>query len=384
MKFVIAPDSFKNGMTAKQAANAIKTGLKRIFPEATYTLVPMADGGEGTVQSLVDATKGRLLTAEVTGPLGKPVNATYGILGDQYTGVIEMSQASGIQYVTKTTRNPLKATTFGTGELILKALDQGVDRLIIGIGGSATNDGGAGMAQALGAELLDDSGQAIQLGGGNLNQLKQIRVTQIDPRIKKTEIIIASDVTNPLIGKQGASAVFGPQKGATPEMVQLLDQNLTHYAKVLQRDLGLDLANRPGAGAAGGLGAGLVAFTNATMKKGIDIVIEYSGLKNKAQNADYVFTGEGGIDFQTKYGKTPYGVALTTKAVAPDAPVIVIAGNVGKGIDELYADNAIDAIFTSVSGVKSLREALATGPHDVAQVAENIARLIKKGIGSVK
>lgn len=167
-------------------------------------------------------------------------------------------------------------------------------------------------------------------------------------------------------------------------MVQLLDQNLTHYAKVLQRDLGLDLANRPGAGAAGGLGAGLVAFTNATMKKGIDIVIEYSGLKNKAQNADYVFTGEGGIDFQTKYGKTPYGVALTTKAVAPDAPVIVIAGNVGKGIDELYADNAIDAIFTSVSGVKSLREALATGPHDVAQVAENIARLIKKGIGSVK
>lgn len=384
MKFVIAPDSFKNGMTAKQAANAIKTGLKRIFPEATYTLVPMADGGEGTVQSLVDATKGRLLTAEVTGPLGKPVNATYGILGDQYTGVIEMSQASGIQYVTKTTRNPLKATTFGTGELILKALDQGVNRLIIGIGGSATNDGGAGMAQALGAELLDDSGQAIQLGGGNLNQLKQIRVTQIDPRIKKTEIIIASDVTNPLIGKQGASAVFGPQKGATPEMVQLLDQNLTHYSKVLQRDLGLDLANRPGAGAAGGLGAGLVAFTNATMKKGIDIVIEYSGLKNKAQNADYVFTGEGGIDFQTKYGKTPYGVALTTKAVAPDAPVIVIAGNVGKGIDELYADNAIDAIFTSVSGVKSLREALATGPHDVAQVAENIARLIKKGIGSVK
>ena len=384
MKFVIAPDSFKNGMTAKQAANAIKTGLKRIFPEATYTLVPMADGGEGTVQSLVDATKGRLLTAEVTGPLGKLVNATYGILGDQHTGVIEMSQASGIQYVTKTTRNPLKTTTFGTGELILKALDQGVDRLIIGIGGSATNDGGAGMAQALGAELLDDGGQAIQLGGGNLNQLKQIKVNQIDPRIKKTKIIIASDVTNPLIGKQGASAVFGPQKGATPEMVQLLDQNLTHYAKVLQRDLGLDLANRPGAGAAGGLGAGLVAFTNATMKKGIDIVIEYSGLKNKAQNADYVFTGEGGIDFQTKYGKTPYGVALTTKAVAPDAPVIVIAGNVGKGIDELYADNAIDAIFTSVSGVKSLREALATGPHDVAQVAENIARLIKKGIGSVK
>ena len=384
MKFVIAPDSFKNGMTAKQAANAIKTGLKRIFPEATYTLVPMADGGEGTVQSLVDATKGRLLTAEVTGPLGKPVTATYGILGDQRTGVIEMSQASGIQYVTKTTRNPLKATTFGTGELILKALDQGVERLIIGIGGSATNDGGAGMAQALGAELLDDDGQAIQLGGGNLNQLKQIKVNQIDLRIKKTEIIIASDVTNPLIGKQGASAVFGPQKGATPEMVQLLDQNLTHYAKVLQRDLGLNLANRPGAGAAGGLGAGLVAFTNATMKKGIDIVIEYSGLKNKAQNADYVFTGEGGIDFQTKYGKTPYGVALTTKAVAPDAPVIVIAGNVGKGIDELYADNAIDAIFTSVSGVKSLREALATGPHDVAQVAENIARLIKKGIGSFK
>ncbi|MEE6658002.1 glycerate kinase [Pediococcus acidilactici] len=384
MKFVIAPDSFKNGMTAKQAAKAIKKGLQRVFPEAAYTLVPMADGGEGTVQSLVDATNGRLLTAQVTGPLGTPVNATYGILGDRRTAVIEMSQASGIQYVTRATRNPLKTTTFGTGELILKALDQGIERLIIGIGGSATNDGGAGMAQALGAKLLDKNGKSIPLGGGNLNRLNQIKTAAIDSRIKKTEIIIASDVTNPLVGEKGASAVFGPQKGATPEMVKLLDQNLTHYAKILQRDLGVDLANRLGAGAAGGLGAGLIAFTNADMQKGIDLVIKYSGLKDKAQDADYVFTGEGGIDFQTKYGKTPYGVALTTKTVAPQAPVIVIAGNVGKGIDELYADNAIDAIFTSVSGVKTLREALATGPHDVAQVAENIARLIKKSSGSTK
>ncbi|EHO52496.1 glycerate kinase family protein [Lentilactobacillus kisonensis] len=378
MKFVIAPDSFKGGLTAKQAAEAMKTGLARVYPDADFTLVPMADGGEGTVQSLVDATRGNLITEKVTGPLGNQVDAKYGILGDGKTGVIEMSQASGIQFVNEQTRNPLITTTYGTGELILKALDQGISKLILGIGGSATNDGGAGMAQAIGARLLDSAGNQIQVGGGQLDQLERIDTSKIDPRIKDLEILIASDVTNPLVGKDGASAVFGPQKGATPEMVETLDSNLQHYAAVIKADLGKDLANYAGAGAAGGLGAGLLAFTNSTMEKGVDIVVEYSGLKQKAAGADFVFTGEGGIDFQTKFGKTPYGVALATKQVAPKAPVIVIAGSVGDGISELYSEKSIDAIFTSVAGVKTLPEALNTATHDVAQVAENIGRLIEK------
>lgn len=378
MKFVIAPDSFKGGLTAKQAAEAMKTGLARVYPDADFTLVPMADGGEGTVQSLVDATRGKLITERVTGPLGNQVEAKYGILGDGKTGVIEMSQASGIQFVNEQTRNPLITTTYGTGELILKALDQGISKLILGIGGSATNDGGAGMAQAIGARLLDSAGNQIKVGGGQLDQLEWIDTSEIDPRIKELEILIASDVTNPLVGKDGASAVFGPQKGATPEMVETLDSNLQHYAAVIKADLGKDLANYAGAGAAGGLGAGLLAFTNSTMEKGVDIVVEYSGLKQKAASADFVFTGEGGIDFQTKFGKTPYGVALATKQVAPKAPVIVIAGSVGDGISELYSEKSIDAIFTSVAGVKTLPEALNTATHDVAQVAENIGRLIEK------
>lgn len=378
MKFVIAPDSFKGGLTAKQAAEAMKTGLARVYPDADFTLVPMADGGEGTVQSLVDATRGKLITERVTGPLGNQVEAKYGILGDGKTGVIEMSQASGIQFVNEQTRNPLITTTYGTGELILKALDQGISKLILGIGGSTTNDGGAGMAQAIGARLLDSAGNQIKVGGGQLDQLERIDTSEIDPRIKELEILIASDVTNPLVGKDGASAVFGPQKGATPEMVETLDSNLQHYAAVIKADLGKDLANYAGAGAAGGLGAGLLAFTNSTMEKGVDIVVEYSGLKQKVAGADFVFTGEGGIDFQTKFGKTPYGVALATKQVAPKAPVIVIAGSVGDGISELYSEKSIDAIFTSVAGVKTLPEALNTATHDVAQVAENIGRLIEK------
>lgn len=378
MKFVIAPDSFKGGLTAKQAAEAMKTGLARVYPNADYTLVPMADGGEGTVQSLVDATHGKLFTEKVTGPLKNQVDAKFGILGDGKTGVIEMSQASGIQFVDEKTHNPLIATTFGTGELILKALDHGITKLILGIGGSATNDGGAGMAQAIGVRLLGQQDNEIEVGGGSLDQLARIDTTKVDPRIKNLEILIASDVTNPLVGDNGASAVFGPQKGATPEMVKILDHNLRHYAAIIQRDLDKDLANYPGAGAAGGLGAGLLAFTNSTMEKGVDIVVEYSGLKEKAQGADFVFTGEGGIDFQTKFGKTPYGVALATKQVAPQAPVVVIAGSVGDGINELYADKSIDAIFTSVAGVKTLQDALDTATHDVAQVTENIARLIKK------
>lgn len=377
MKFVIAPDSFKGGLTAKEAANAMATGIKRIFPNADYSLVPMADGGEGTVQSLVDATNGQLVTETVTGPLGQPVTAQFGLLGHQPTAVIEMAQASGLQYVTKQTANPLKTTTYGTGELILKALDHGVSKIILGIGGSATVDGGAGMAQAIGVQLLDQASQEIPVGGGHLGQLARIDLSRLDTRIANTEILVASDVTNPLIGSNGAAIIFGPQKGATAEMVQQLDHNLTHYANLIHQTTGQSLADYPGAGAAGGLGAGLLAFTHAKMQRGVDVVIQYSHFNEKALNADFVFTGEGGIDFQTKFGKTPYGVARAAKNVSPQAPVIVIAGNVGQGVDQLYGDDAFDAIFTSVAGVKTLPEALESASHDISQTAENIARLIK-------
>ncbi|WP_461239799.1 glycerate kinase family protein [Paucilactobacillus sp. N302-9] len=377
MKFVIAPDSFKGGMTAKEAADAIQKGVADIFPDATFEKVPMADGGEGTVQSLVDATNGKFITKTVTGPLDTDVQAQYGILGDRQTAVIEMAAASGIQFVDDQTHNPLITTTFGTGELMLDAINQGVKQIILGIGGSATNDGGAGIAQALGVQLLDQNGKTLQFGGGQLDQLAKIDLANVDPRINDVKIIIASDVTNPLVGKDGASAVFGPQKGATPEMVKVLDQNLTHYAAIIKRDLGHDLADYPGAGAAGGLGAGLLAFTNSEMQKGIDIVIEYSGLKQKAQNADFVFTGEGGIDFQTKFGKTPYGVAQATKKVSPNASVIVLAGNVGDGVDSLYDAKAIDAIFPIVPGVTTLPQAIENGPRNLYVLAQNVARLIK-------
>ncbi|MDR3191072.1 MAG: glycerate kinase [Lactobacillaceae bacterium] len=376
MKFVIAPDSFKGGMTAKQAAIAIETGLKRVFPTAEYVQVPMADGGEGTVQSLVDATNGEFQSAQVLNPLGDTVTATYGILGDKTTAVIEMAAASGIQYVDEQTKNPLITTTYGTGQLIIAALDQDIRHIILGVGGSATNDGGAGMAQALGVELLDENHEALPFGGGALDQLAYIELANIDPRLAETTIQIASDVTNPLVGDTGASAVFGPQKGATPAMVAQLDANLQHYATIIERDLGKSIANTPGAGAAGGLGGGLLAFTNSKLKPGIEIVVEATGLSEKARDADYVFTGEGSIDFQTQYGKTPMGTAQAVKKVNPQAKVIGVAGNVGEGIDQLYA-LGIDAVFSTTPGIISLATALEHDQFNLSRLVENIARLLK-------
>ncbi|MCD7123892.1 glycerate kinase [Limosilactobacillus caviae] len=377
MKFVIAPDSFKGGLTAKEAAKVMADGIKRVYPDAEYVLVPMADGGEGTVQSLIDATNGRKVTARVHNPLNKLVTAEYGLLGNSKTAVIEMAAASGLQFVDGNTANPLITTTYGTGELVKDALNHGVEKIIIGIGGSATVDGGAGLAQALGARLLDADNREIGLGGGALKDLAQIDFTHLDSRLKKVTIQVASDVTNPLTGKDGAAAVFGPQKGADEKMVDMLDKNLHHYAQKIVECGGANVERIAGAGAAGGLGAGLVAFTGAVMKRGVELVIEATQLRKKAIGADYVFTGEGGIDFQTKFGKTPYGVAQATKKVAPNAPVIVLAGNIGKGVDKLYSSTAIDAIFATPQGAKPLKQALTDAPADIAQTAENVARLIK-------
>lgn len=374
--FVLAPDSFKESMTAKEVCEAMEIGIKRAIPDAECIHVPMADGGEGTVQSLIDATGGTLVKKDVTGPLGTKVVAGYGILGDGKTAVIEMAAASGIHFVTKETKNPLITTTYGTGELIKDCIEQGITDIILGIGGSATNDGGTGMAAALGYKFLDEDGKELKLGGGFLDRLATIDTSNVIPGLRDVHILVASDVTNPLCGEHGASRVFGPQKGATPEMVEILDNNLRHYAQVVKDQLGIDVLNVPGAGAAGGLGAGLLAFTNATMKKGIEIVIEYTNLKEKLRHADYCFTGEGGIDFQTKFGKTPYGVAKVAKSVNPNMKVIALAGYIGKDVEVLY-EEGFDAIFGIVPGAAELSTLLKQGSENVARTAESVARLLR-------
>ncbi|MFC4772838.1 glycerate kinase family protein [Enterococcus hermanniensis] len=374
--FVLAPDSFKESMSAKKACEAMERGIRKVIPAAKIIQVPMADGGEGTVDALVDGSDGKRVTIEVSGPIPtEKVTTYYGLLADKKTAVMEMAKANGIELLPENKRNPLITSTYGTGEMIKAALDQGVEKIIIGIGGSVTNDGGAGMAQALGVRLLDESGIELSVGGGGLSKLASIDVTGIDPRIKQTEIIIASDVTNPLVGENGASVVFGPQKGATPEMVQSLDENLTHYAKVIQKELKIDIKDQPGAGAAGGLGAGLLVFTNASMRSGIDLVIELTNLTDKIQQADYVFTGEGGMDFQTKFGKAPYGVAKVAKQLKK--PVFACAGYIGEQVEVLY-DEGITAIFGILAKAGSLEDALKDGETNLERTVENIVRVLNE------
>lgn len=313
MKIVIAPDSFKGSLTALEVSEALEQGVKRVYPEAKVEKVPMADGGEGTVECLVNATRGKIYQQEVLGPLGEPVIATFGLLGDRETAAIEMASASGLPLVPPEKKNPLITTTYGTGQLIKAALDQGCQKIIIGIGGSATNDGGAGMVQALGAHLLDENNQEIGFGGAQLSRLHRIDISKMDRRIKKTRFLVASDVQNPLCGPTGASRIYGPQKGATEEMIKILDAALSHFADIVKRDLGKDIRDIPGAGAAGGLGAGLMAFLNAELIPGIDLVINTVNLEEIIQDADLVITGEGEINGSTIYGKTPIGVAKVAK-----------------------------------------------------------------------
>ena len=370
---VLAPDSFKESMTAKEVCEAMERGIRKANSQIRCRHVPMADGGEGTMQSLVDATGGRVYSKEVVGPLGNNVVAEYGILGNGEIGVIEMASASGIHLVDSEKRNPLITTTFGTGQLIKACLDKGVKKLLIGIGGSATNDGGAGFIQALGGRLLDENGDDLSYGGGALAKLHTIDLSNLDERLKYVSVEVACDVNNPLCGKEGASYVFGPQKGATREMIEILDQNLSHYAEVIKEQLGKDVISKAGAGAAGGLGAGLMAFLDVKLKSGIEMVIEYANLEEKVRDADMVWTGEGSIDFQTQYGKTPLGVAMIAKKY--NKPVIALAGRVGNDIDVLY-DKGIDAIFGIMRGVTSIEEALVKGPENVEKTSENIIRLL--------
>ena len=377
MKIVIAPDSFKESLTALEVAEAIEAGLKKVLPDAEYVKVPMADGGEGTVQSLVDATEGRLISAEVRAPLGNKVRAEFGLSGDGRTAIIEMAAASGLHLVPSEKRNPLHTTSYGTGELILAALDEGVEKIIVGIGGSATNDGGAGMLQALGALLLDANKQPIGAGGGCLQDLAAIDLSGLDKRLAGVEIVVACDVDNPMCGEKGASAVFGPQKGATPEMVQALDSGLQHFAALAARDLGLDIQSPAGAGAAGGMGGGVLLLPDARLQAGVKIVMEAVGLAEKVQDADLVITGEGRMDAQSVHGKTPIGVAHTAKAFGK--PVIAIVGCLREDYEVVYAQG-IDAVFPIIRQLGSLEEILQHGRDNLVSAAQNVARIYQMGI----
>ena len=373
MKIVIAPQGFKGNLTALEVARAIEEGIKRIVPDAETVLKPMADGGEGTVQALVDATGGELITTEVTGPLEERVNAHWGILSDKTTAVIEMASASGLPLVPPEKRNPFITTTYGTGELIRAALDRGCRKLIIGIGGSATNDGGVGMAQALGARLLDADNKELPFGGAALAKLERIDISGMDPRLADFEVTLASDVNNPLCGPRGASAIYGPQKGASPEMVKQLDAALSHYADVIKKDLDIDLREVPGAGAAGGLGLGLMVFLKAKAVPGIDVVIRATNLIADLKGAEIVFTAEGRIDCQSAMGKVPTGVALAAKEFG--ATVIALAGEVADDCRVVF-DQGIDAVLSIAPGPITLDQSMAEAEKLLTNAAECAMRFI--------
>lgn len=382
MKIVIAPDSYKESLSALEVATQIELGFRQVFPQAEYVKLPMADGGEGTVQAMVEATQGRLVQVQVSGPLGQPVTGFYGLTGDGLTGdgrtaVIEMAAASGLALVPPALRNPEITTSYGMGELIAAALDAGARQLILGLGGSATNDGGAGMLQALGVRLLDAAGNDLAGGGAALAQLARIDASGLDARLRECRIDVACDVDNPLTGARGASAIFGPQKGATPAMVERLDAALAHYAAIISRDLGVAVDAVPGAGAAGGMGAAMLAFLRGQLRPGCEIIAQALGLDAAVQDADLVITGEGRIDQQTIFGKTPFGVATVAKRHGK--PVIGIAGSLGQNAELVHA-HGIDATFSVLSRICTLPEALAEAEHNVRSTARNIAAVLAMGM----
>ena len=374
MKVVIAPDSYKGCLSALEVAKAMERGVLSVFPSTEVRKIPIADGGEGTVAALVTATNGQLRQTEVTDPLGNKIIAHWGVLGDGRTAVIEMAAASGLPLVPKERRDPRFTTTFGTGELIQAALTEGLPKIIIGIGGSATNDGGTGMARALGVRFLDAAGREVAAGGGSLAEICQIDTSALDHRLKNTEIVVACDVDNPLCGTRGASAVFGPQKGATPEMVQQLDAGLAKYASCARLATGRDVAEKAGAGAAGGLGAGLMFFTPAQLKPGVEIVLDAVGFSDIVRDADFVITGEGRTDFQTAFGKAPVGVAKVAKTHG--VPVFCISGGLGEGADDVLAQG-IDAVMSICDRPLSLEECMAAGAQLIEPAAARLCRIVK-------
>lgn len=377
MKIVVAPQAFKGSLGAFQVCDAIRDGIRNVLPDADVLISPMADGGDGTLEVLVHGTGGNTFTSTVTGPLGSPVEAIWGVLGDGRTAVIEMARASGLALVPRDKLNPLITTTYGTGELIRHALDGGNRDFILGVGGSATCDGGAGVAQALGAKLLDAQSKELPGGGAALASLARIDVSEIDPRIAQSRFQVATDVRNPLCGQEGTAAIYGPQKGATPGMINSLDQALLHYADLLKRDLGKDIKDIPGAGAAGGLSAGLVAFLNATLRPGVDLVSEAIDFSSRLEGCDLVITGEGQLDGQSSYGKTIMGVG--TRAQALGIPVIAITGGVAPGYREIY-QHGVTSVMSITPGPIGLDASISNAHQLIADATERALRMIVSGI----
>ncbi|MGI5838081.1 MAG: glycerate kinase [bacterium] len=375
LRILVAPDSFKGSLSAAAAAGAIAAGIRRVWPTAAIEELPLADGGEGTVDALIAATGGQRRRRTVQDPLGRPVEAEFGILGDGRTAVMEMAAASGLTLLAPAERNPLTASTYGTGELLRAALDAGCRKIIIGIGGSATNDGGAGMASALGARLFDGEGAELPPGGAALGRLAGIDTGNLDARLRETEIIIASDVDNPLCGPRGASFVYGPQKGATAAMAELLDRSLARYGACLAALTGRNVAEQPGAGAAGGLGAGLLALTGGRLQPGIDVVVAAVGLAERLASKDLAITGEGSLDSQTMYGKVPYGVARLARRCG--VPVIAVAGRVAA--DFPFAACGLAGAMSLPPGPVALSEAMLRAEEYTALAAERAARLMELG-----
>lgn len=374
MKIVVAPDSFKGSLSAKQVADSIGRGILSANAHCTVVKFPIADGGEGTVEALVEATKGRIIKKIVKDPLMRDIEGFYGILGDDRTAVIELAAASGLTLLTEEERNPMLTTTYGTGQLIADALDSGYKKIIIGIGGSATNDGGAGILQALGVKFLDKYDNLIGPGGGELDKIVRFDTNGLNKKIEGIEIIVACDVDNVLCGENGAANVFARQKGADDEMVKILDTHLLHFGNIIKRELNKDIINFKGAGAAGGTGGGLKAFLNATLLSGIDIVLQYAGLENEIKDADWVITGEGRIDSQTLHGKAPYGVAKAAQKYG--VPVIGIAGTLGEELDQLY-ENGFTYIFPIMTGLMTLEYAMENCSILLEDVSKSVIQKIK-------
>ncbi|MGB9682433.1 MAG: glycerate kinase [bacterium] len=378
MKILVAPNAFKEALSAKEAAEAIKGGLIRALPESNIITLPIADGGDGTIEVLVEATNGRIIQTEVTGPLGEKRLAEFGILGDGKTAVIEMARASGLALVPKEKRNPAITTTYGVGELIRRALEEGAKKILIGIGGSATNDGGAGMAQALGARLLDKNDRDIPFGGLALLSLHHIDMSGFLPLAGDCEVVVMADVKNPLCGPEGASYIYGPQKGGDRNLIEKLDKALYNFSCVVKRDLGKDILDIPGSGAAGGLGGGLIAFLDAKLKPGIEVVMEILKVESSLEGVDLVISGEGKIDSQTFFGKAPAGIAK--KAKERGIPVVFLGGTVEKNADILQEENLVDALFSIVSGPISLEESMKNTSEELEWISYQIGRLIKSFI----
>ena len=377
MKIVVAPQAFKGSLSATEVGNSMIKGIENVIEDSNNILVPVADGGDGTLETLVESSKGEINSIKVTGPLCEQQDAAWGALGRNKTAIIEMARSSGLALVPSNKLNPLIATTYGLGEVISDALNRGYRDFIIGIGGSATNDGGAGMAQALGIRLLDSKGNELAFGGESLSKLSTIDMTGIDSRIKESNFAIACDVNNPLTGPEGASAIYGPQKGATPKMVNILDKALTNFAYIVEKHLGTEIDQVEGAGAAGGLGGGLIAFLNGKLRKGVDIVLDFVELDKALVGANLVITGEGQLDFQTIYNKAPIGVAKRAKNLG--IPVIAISGSLGKNFSVVH-EHGIDAASPITSKPMTLEEASKNAPELISSATEQALRYLKTGV----